>query len=157
MRFQDLRTDSSRPLRLRLVASPRLAAACLAAALLTAALTVAYPAAFGHYTQQPDPPLHNSGGVPPANPAANPRPDANQILEYSMQRQQNLKRIEELNVLRQKEMKEDTTKLLQLANEVKFETRPTRDSISAVELHKVEAIEKLAHSVREKMTYTVGN
>jgi len=68
------------------------------------------------------------------------------------------KRLEQLNVLRQREMTDETARLVRLANEVKAETnKSAMDSLSVVELRKVELIEKLAKSVREKMKATVGN
>jgi len=68
------------------------------------------------------------------------------------------KRIAQLNLLRQKEMTEDTAKLVQLANEVKAETGQTgSDALSVVELRKVELIEKLAKAVHDKMQANVAN
>jgi hypothetical protein len=101
--------------------------------------------------------MHDPSGLPPHNALANPKPDANQIMEYDMQRINTMHRIEQLNTLRLKEMTEDTLRLLQLAKEVHQKTI-TGDpaAISAFELNKVEAIEKLARSVREKMAFTVS-
>jgi len=95
---------------------------------------------------------------PPISPLANRTADANRILEDSMKLKENQKRIEELNLLRQKEMTSDTAKLLALANELKAETdKSTGAALSMNEVRKVEEIEKLAHSVRDKMKATVGN
>lgn len=108
-------------------------------------------------SQQDEPQLRPKGSMPPLNPLANPKPDANRFMEYEMQRQQVQKRVEELNVLRQKEMKEDTAELVKLAAEVKIETNTARtDALSVMDLRKVETIEKLAHGVREKMKTTVN-
>jgi len=79
-------------------------------------------------------------------------------MEDSMQTPESRKRLEQLNLLRQKEMKEETARLVRLADEVKVETgKGTADSLTVVELRKVELIAKLAKSVREKMKATVGN
>jgi hypothetical protein len=101
---------------------------------------------------------HDYSGIPPMNPASNPTPDANRFLESSMKGQDIRKQIEQLNVLRQKEMAADTAKLVILAIEIKAETDATsREKLSVMDLHKVEAIEKLAKGVRDKMKATVGN
>ena len=98
-----------------------------------------------------------SGGFPALPETANPHPDSNRIMEDSMRMQNNQKRIAELNKLRQKEMTEDTAKLLELANEVKTKTGNSTDrSLSILDLRKVEMIEKLAHSVHDKMKATVA-
>lgn len=75
-----------------------------------------------------------------------------------MQTPEGRKRLEKLNLLRQKEMTDETARLVRLANEVKAETgQGTANSLTVVELRKVELIEKLAKSVREKMKATVAN
>jgi hypothetical protein len=56
------------------------------------------------------------------------------------------------NQARQKELKADTEKLLELATELKQYVDKTNESVLSVEvIHKAEEIEKLAKSVREKM------
>ena len=105
---------------------------------------------------QQEQPVHSPSGLPPPNPLANPRPDANQVMQYEMQRTDMRQRIEKLNTLRQKEMTDETTQLLRLAREVQEKTTPGSPSFSAMDLHKIEAIEKLARSVREKMEFTVS-
>ena len=103
-------------------------------------------------------PQHNPSGIPPISPLANRTPNANRIMEDSMQTPESRKRLEQLNLLRQKEMTEETARLVRLANEVKAETgKGTADSLTVVELRKVELIAKLAKSVRDKMKATVGN
>jgi len=102
--------------------------------------------------------MRSTSGVPPISPLANRTADPNRIMEDSMQTPEARKRLEQLNVLRQKEMTDETARLVRLANEVKAETdKSTTDSLSVVELRKVELIAKLAKSVREKMKATVGN
>ncbi len=64
------------------------------------------------------------------------------------------KRIAVLNRLRQKAIVDDTTKLLRLAKEL------NADSVnmsSAERIHKAAEIEKLAKSVKEKMSYAIGD
>jgi hypothetical protein len=97
-------------------------------------------------------------GIPMKPPDANPVPDANKFLESSLKGQDNRKQIEELNKLRQKEMSSDTDKLIILAIQLKAETDATsREKLTMIDLRKVEAIEKLAKNVRDKMKATVGN
>lgn len=100
---------------------------------------------------------HDMSGIPPINPLANRHPDANRLLEDAMRAKDNQKRLQQLNVQRQKQMTEDTARLLTLASELKSEMRqPGKDALSVVELRKAELIEKLARNVREKMKATIG-
>ena len=56
------------------------------------------------------------------------------------------------NVDRQKQLVLDTQKLLALANELKSDVdKSTKDTLSLDVVRKAEEIEKLAHSVKEKM------
>jgi hypothetical protein len=56
------------------------------------------------------------------------------------------------NVDRQKQLVMDTQKLLALANELKTDVdKSTKDTLSLDVIHKADEIEKLAHSVKEKM------
>ena len=129
--------------------------------LFCLAVLVAIPCTIGNSQQsasagenQPRSP----SGIPPISPLANRTPDSNRIMEDSMQTPEGRKRLEKLNLLRQKEMTDETARLVRLANEVKAETGPgASNSLTVVELRKVELIEKLAKSVREKMKATVGN
>jgi hypothetical protein len=101
---------------------------------------------------------HDYSGVPPMNPASNPTPDANRFLESSLKAQDSRKQIDQLNTLRQKEMNADMAKLVILAIQLKAETDATsREKLTMIDLRKVEAIEKLAKGVRDKMKATVGN
>jgi hypothetical protein len=59
------------------------------------------------------------------------------------------------NVERQKKLQEDTAKLLSLANELKADVdKSTKDTLSMDVVRKADEIEKLAHSVKEKMKGT---
>jgi hypothetical protein len=67
------------------------------------------------------------------------------------------RRLRALNILRQKALVSDTKKLLQLANELNAEIGGAdSESLTADQLRKLAAIEKLAHSVKEKMSTSVG-
>ena len=59
------------------------------------------------------------------------------------------------NIERQKKLQEDTAKLLSLANELKADVdKSTKDTLSLDVVKKADEIEKLAHSVKEKMKGT---
>jgi hypothetical protein len=95
---------------------------------------------------------------PPINPLANRTADANRIMEDSMKVRENQKRLEQLNLQRQKEMTSDTEKLLSLANQLKAATdKNSKDLLSMESVREAEEIEKLAHSVRQKMKAAVSN
>jgi hypothetical protein len=69
----------------------------------------------------------------------------------------NAKRIKELNTLRQKQIATDAAKLLLLATELKANVENGDDVTSPAQLmRKAEQIEKLAHTVRARMTDAVG-
>jgi nitric oxide reductase activation protein len=56
------------------------------------------------------------------------------------------------NIDRQKQLVADTEKLLNLANELKADVdKSTKDTLSLDVIKKADEIEKLAHSVKEKM------
>lgn len=62
-----------------------------------------------------------------------------------------------LNVERQKSLVSDANKLLELAKELHTEVNdPKSDAPTPQQLHKVTEIEKLAHNVKEKMSFSVG-
>jgi hypothetical protein len=67
------------------------------------------------------------------------------------------RRLRALNAERQKQMVSDTNKLLRLARELNDEVATTSsDSFTPDQLRKIAEIEKLARSVRERMTSGVG-
>lgn len=69
-----------------------------------------------------------------------------------------MKRIRELNELRQKEMTSDTDKLVALASDLKVEMDKGHDGALYVdEARKIDEIEKLAHGVQVKMRTTIAN
>jgi hypothetical protein len=56
------------------------------------------------------------------------------------------------NLARQEDLKRDTEKLVKLANELKEDVdKTTASTLSVNVVKKAEEIEKLAHSVKEKM------
>jgi hypothetical protein len=58
----------------------------------------------------------------------------------------------------QKELADDTAKLLTLANELKVEMdKSTKDTLSLSVVRKAEQVEKLAHKVRDEMRKALGN
>lgn len=61
-------------------------------------------------------------------------------------------RMKALNEQRQKQLVDDTNKLLSLATELKEEVdKSTKDTLSISVIKKAEEIEKLAKSVKDKM------
>jgi len=67
------------------------------------------------------------------------------------------RRLHALNEQRHKTMVSDANKLLQLAKELDAEVAVSNaGTLTPAELHKVVAIEKLAHGVREKMVLSYG-
>lgn len=59
------------------------------------------------------------------------------------------------NIERQKQLVEDTQKLLALANELKVDVdKSSKDTLSIDVIKKADEIEKLAHNVKEKMKGT---
>jgi hypothetical protein len=68
------------------------------------------------------------------------------------------KRMRAINDDRQRRIVSDTARLLKLAGELNAEiAREKPDLLTPDELQKVAEIEKLARSVKEKMTYTEGD
>jgi hypothetical protein len=66
------------------------------------------------------------------------------------------KRLLALNAQRQKALVSDTNKLVRLANELGTEiSRDNPTELTSAQLHKVAEIEKLAHSVKDKMSTSV--
>lgn len=62
-----------------------------------------------------------------------------------------------LNIERQKAIVSDADKILQLARELNADASTGYTTLSGPErMHKADEIEKLAKSVREKMTYAIG-
>lgn len=87
-------------------------------------------------------PHQESGSLPPAeNPA-----ESDSIKELK----QNV--IKKANKARQEQIRRDTEKLFQLATELKAYVDKTDENILSMDvIKKAEQVEKLAHSVKEKM------
>ena len=64
---------------------------------------------------------------------------------------------EAANEERKRQIADDTSKLLELATQLKAEVDKTsKDTLSINVIRKAESIEKLAHGVKEKMKLTIG-
>ena len=75
--------------------------------------------------------------------------------ERMRQEQKTQQGFEAINALRKKQVTDDTARLLKLASELKAEIDNTKkDTVSQSTLHKAATIEKLARSIKEKMSTT---
>ena len=99
-------------------------------------------------SQQPRQSIHD--------PSLTTPPDKNQ--QMGMQADQSKKQVfEKANAERKRQIADDTTKLLELATQLKAEVDKTsKDTLSIDVIKKAESIEKLAHGVKEKMKLTIG-
>lgn len=80
----------------------------------------------------------------PENPSQQPEDDARSKMERDMAKKANQER--------QVALKKDTDKLLKLATELKEYVDKTNENMLSMDvIKKAEEIEKLAHSVRDKM------
>jgi len=85
-------------------------------------------------------------------------PDKNAQMEmHQQQKEQQKKDFAAANTERKKQIANDSEKLLKLATDLKEEVDKTnKDTLSLNVIRKAEAIEKLAHDVKEKMKLTAG-
>ena len=68
-----------------------------------------------------------------------------------------MRHLRQLNIARQKAMVSDAAKLLALARELNDDLTAKKGGLSAAEqMKKIAEIERLAHSVKEKMSYVEG-
>jgi len=89
-------------------------------------------------------------------PELNRFPDSNQANDINSQQTQK-KDFEAANTERKKQIADDSEKLLKLATDLKTEVDKTsKDTLSLNVIRKADAIEKLAHDVKEKMKLSVG-
>jgi hypothetical protein len=89
-------------------------------------------------------------------PAANRLPDANAQMEMR-EKQSKTQNFAAANGERRKQIAEDTAKLFKLAADLKAEVDKTsKDTLSLNVIRQADEIERLAHSVKEKMKLTVG-
>jgi hypothetical protein len=115
-------------------------------AVLTALLAAAQPAQ--QSTANPDRPY--------LLPEANRLPDKNDQMQLH-DNQAKKQDFEAANAERKKQIADDTSKLLELATQLKAEVDKTsKDTLSINVIRKAESIEKLAKGVKEKMKLTVG-
>ena len=92
----------------------------------------------------PSPSQNSFLQIPPFAHKAGPQDDPRIKLEKDMAKKANLER--------QADLKRDTEKLLKLATELKESVDKTTESTLSVDVvKKAEEIEKLAHSVKDKM------
>ena len=117
-------------------------------AFAVAAFVVTVPlASHGLWQQNRDPHLP---------PELNRVPDSNQANDINNQQAQK-QSFEAANAERKKQIADDSAKLLKLATDLKTEVDKTnKDTLSLNVIRKADAIEKLAHDVKEKMKLTVG-
>ena len=115
------------------------------AALLGGSLAVVTALA----SAQSSPPSYN----PNLTVGPNAMPDANAQMEMrDAAQKESAANFAAANFERKKQMNDDSAKLLKLATELKSEVdKSTKDTLSLGVVHKAEEIEKLAHSVKEKM------
>jgi hypothetical protein len=89
----------------------------------------------------------DTGQSPPTPPGVPQKRD-----EDAWEAQAKRKAAKEQNLKRQRDLKKDTDKLLEMATQLKQYVDKTNEHTLSVEvIKKAEAIEKLAHSVKEKM------
>jgi len=83
-------------------------------------------------------------------------PNSNQVDNINAQKSAD-QSFEAANAERKKQIADDSSKLLKLATDLKTEVDKTnKDTLSINVIRKAEAIEKLAHDVKEKMKLSVG-
>jgi hypothetical protein len=77
--------------------------------------------------------------------------------DYGGDFSQQEERLRALNRERQKSLVSDTNKLLKLATEFDMEVKNAGgESLNSSEMRKLATIEKLAHNVKDKMTYSIS-
>jgi hypothetical protein len=92
-------------------------------------------------------------------PEANRLPDANDQMEMREQQTDpdKSKDFAAANVERRKQIADDSARLLKLASDLKAEVDKTnKDTLSLDVIRKADEIERLAHSVKEKMKLSAG-
>ena len=129
------------------VPAPRWIRNVLGLVVLSALLAVAQPP-----PQQSD----SNPDKPYLRPEANRLPDKNAQMQLQDDKSQK-QRFETANTERQRQIADDTSKLLELATQLKAEVDKTsKDTLSLNVIRKAESIERLAKGVKEKMKLTVG-
>jgi hypothetical protein len=107
-------------------------------------------------SQQPPQQSDSNPDKPYLRPEANRVPDKNAQMQMQDDKSQK-QRFEAANTERQRQISEDTSKLLELATQLKAEVDKTsKDTLSLNVIRKAESIERLAKGVKEKMKLTAG-
>jgi hypothetical protein len=87
-----------------------------------------------------------------SNQSAPPLPGGQVRDEQTWEAQQRQEMAKKANLKRQQDLKKDTDKLLELATQLKQSVDKTNENTLSVDvIKKAEEIEKLAHSVKDKM------
>ena len=90
-------------------------------------------------------------------PAANPEPDANDRMQMN-ERHVKAQSFDAANTERLRQIAEESDMLVTMAMALKAEADNSNSGVvSPTAIRKAETIEKLAHSVKQKMELTVGN
>jgi len=97
-----------------------------------------------------------SPAAKPLEPAATETPKT--VESKAVEGQEKEKKAGDAVPDRQKQLADDTAKLLALANELKAEMdKSTKDTLSLKVVKKAEEVEKLARKVRDEMKKSIGN
>lgn len=109
---------------------------------------------FASLSQQPQAQSNPDKSIHPATLTA--LPDANAQMQMHDQ-QSKAQNFAAANAERQRQIADDSAKLLKLAADLKAEVEKTdKDTLSLNVIRKADEIERLARSVKEKMKLTVG-
>ncbi|MGA2808831.1 MAG: hypothetical protein ABSE87_11905 [Terracidiphilus sp.] len=139
-----MKSQKARPSRMKRTQRARTLWVCVLAGLAAVALA---PVAGEGLFQNPYP------HIPPEMTRI---PDNNQVNDINDQ-QAKKQSFEAANAERKKQIADDSAKLLKLATDLKAEVDKTnKDTLSLNVIRKADEIERLAHSVKEKMKLTVG-
>jgi hypothetical protein len=129
-------------------ALPRRRRAHTARQALWLAAVLALPGGAQNIPQQPRTPMPQPIGQKVGD---------NNLDEYGGDFSQQEERMRALNRERQKSLVSDTNKLLKLATELDMEIKSAGgESLNSSEMRKLATIEKLAHNVKDKMTYSIS-
>lgn len=80
-----------------------------------------------------------------------------EVRQSQQERDMEQRQLKELNKRRQQDIRDDTTKLFELATELKAAVDKSNENLLSLEVvRKADEVEKLAHKVKEKMRESVG-
>jgi hypothetical protein len=98
----------------------------------------------------------SSGSQPPADPSPDRAWTASGKIAIPVP-QDGKQDFEKANIERRKQLADDSARLVKLATDLKTEVdKTTKDTLSLSVIRKADEIEKLAHSVKEKMKLTAA-